>query len=84
MNWLERMIQFKEKSRKQGESSTVGTGLFTYPVLMAADILLYQTTHVPVGEDQRQHLELARDVMRRFDELYGTGNAFKRRMKAAG
>lgn len=82
MNWLERMIQFKDKAKKQGES--VGVGLFTYPVLMAADILLYQATEVPVGEDQRQHLELARDVVRRFNDLYCKGNAFKKRMKAAG
>eukprot|EP00544_Gedaniella_sp_CCMP2646_P004412 CAMPEP_0202493474 /NCGR_PEP_ID=MMETSP1361-20130828/9799_1 /ASSEMBLY_ACC=CAM_ASM_000849 /TAXON_ID=210615 /ORGANISM="Staurosira complex sp., Strain CCMP2646" /LENGTH=416 /DNA_ID=CAMNT_0049123801 /DNA_START=71 /DNA_END=1321 /DNA_ORIENTATION=+ len=82
MNWLERMIQFKDKAKKQGES--VGTGLFTYPVLMAADILLYQANKVPVGEDQRQHLELARDVVRRFNDLFGKGNAFRKRMKAAG
>lgn len=83
------MIQFKEKARKQqqgggGGENTVGTGLFTYPVLMAADILLYQADQVPVGEDQRQHLELARDVCRRFHEQYCKGNAFKKRMKAAG
>jgi tryptophanyl-tRNA synthetase len=76
------MIQFKDKAKKQGES--VGTGLFTYPVLMAADILLYQANQVPVGEDQRQHLELSRDVVRRFNDLFGKGNAFKKRMKAAG
>lgn len=88
MNWLERMIQFKEKARKQqssgGNGETVGTGLFTYPVLMAADILLYQADQVPVGEDQRQHLELARDLCRRFHELFCKGNAYKKRMKAAG
>ncbi|EED93772.1 predicted protein [Thalassiosira pseudonana CCMP1335] len=61
MNWLERMIQFKDKSKKAGTES-VRVGLFTYPVLMAADILLYQADRVPVGEDQRQHLELARDI----------------------
>ena len=82
MNWLERMIQFKEKARKQGES--VGVGLFDYPVLMAADILLYQAEKVPVGEDQRQHLELARDVVRRFHDIYAKGNAYKKRCKAAG
>lgn len=82
MNWLERMIQFKDKAKKQGES--VGTGLFTYPVLMAADILLYQADQVPVGEDQRQHLELARDLVRRFNDLFGKGNTFKKRCKAAG
>jgi tryptophanyl-tRNA synthetase len=98
MNWLERMIQFKEKARKAstvpageggGDDSTtitsgVGTGLFTYPVLMAADILLYQATHVPVGEDQRQHLELARDICRRTNDLYAKGGAYKKRMKQAG
>ena len=83
MNWLERMIQFKEKARKQGDQS-VGVGLFTYPVLMAADILLYQANRVPVGEDQRQHLELARDIVRRFNDQYCKGNAFKKRCKEAG
>eukprot|EP00590_Aulacoseira_subarctica_P008738 CAMPEP_0172426090 /NCGR_PEP_ID=MMETSP1064-20121228/35697_1 /TAXON_ID=202472 /ORGANISM="Aulacoseira subarctica , Strain CCAP 1002/5" /LENGTH=446 /DNA_ID=CAMNT_0013169467 /DNA_START=96 /DNA_END=1436 /DNA_ORIENTATION=+ len=83
MNWLERMIQFKEKARKQGGQS-VGVGLFTYPVLMAADILLYQANRVPVGEDQRQHLELARDIVRRFNDQYCRGNAFKKRCKEAG
>jgi len=82
MNWLERMIQYKDKAKKQGES--VGVGLFTYPTLMAADILLYQATHVPVGEDQRQHLELARDSVRRFHDLFCKGNQYKKRCKAAG
>mmetsp|Transcript_1155 Transcript_1155/g.3024 ORF Transcript_1155/g.3024 Transcript_1155/m.3024 type:complete len:435 (+) Transcript_1155:260-1564(+) len=82
MNWLERMIQFKEKSKKQGES--VGVGLFTYPSLMAADIMLYQTTKVPVGEDQRQHLELTRDIVRRFHDMFCKGGQFKKRCKAAG
>lgn len=68
MNWLERMIQFKEKAIKQGEN--VGVGLFGYPVLMAADILLYQADLVPVGEDQRQHLELTRDIARRFNDQF--------------
>ena len=68
MNWLERMIQFKEKAKKQGEN--VGMGLFDYPVLMAADILLYQADLVPVGEDQRQHLELTRDICRRFNDQF--------------
>lgn len=68
MNWLERMIQFKEKAIKQGEN--VGVGLFDYPVLMAADILLYQPDLVPVGEDQRQHLELTRDIARRFNHQF--------------
>ncbi|HXA27911.1 MAG TPA: tryptophan--tRNA ligase [Candidatus Angelobacter sp.] len=65
---LRRMTQFKDKSEGQ---STVSAGLFTYPVLMAADILLYQTDVVPVGEDQRQHLELARDVAERFNGRFG-------------
>jgi tryptophanyl-tRNA synthetase len=82
MNWLERMIQFKEKARKQGES--VGVGLFTYPILMAADIILYQAERVPVGEDQRQHLELARDIVRRFNDQFCKGNQYKKRCKAAG
>ncbi len=60
INWLERMIQFKEKSIQQGNN--VSIGLFNYPILMAADILLYQADLVPVGEDQKQHLELARDI----------------------
>ena len=68
MNWLERMIQYKEKAKKQGEN--VGVGLFDYPVLMAADILLYQADLVPVGEDQRQHLELTRDIARRFNDQF--------------
>eukprot|EP00934_Nitzschia_sp_Nitz4_P001236 Nitzschia sp. Nitz4//scaffold149_size55946//36205//37576//NITZ4_006599-RA/size55946-augustus-gene-0.66-mRNA-1//1//CDS//3329536824//1236//frame0 len=82
MSWLERMIQFKEKSKKQGES--VGVGLFAYPALMAADILLYQTNQVPVGEDQRQHLELTREVARRFHDMFCKGSQFKKRCKAAG
>jgi tryptophanyl-tRNA synthetase len=82
MNWLERMIQYKEKSKKQGES--VGVGLFSYPILMAADIMLYQSTKVPVGEDQRQHLELTRDIVRRFNDLFCKGNQYKKRCKAAG
>ncbi|CAJ1957835.1 unnamed protein product [Cylindrotheca closterium] len=82
MNWLERMIQFKEKSKKQGES--VGVGLLDYPVLMAADIILYQSTKVPVGEDQRQHLEITRDIVRRFNDLFCKGNKYKKRCKAAG
>ena len=71
------MIQYKEKARKQGEN--VGVGLFDYPVLMAADILLYQADLVPVGEDQRQHLELTRDIARRFNDQYGK----KRRVGSA-
>ena len=68
MNWLERMIQYKEKASSQGDN--VGVGLFDYPVLMAADILLYQADLVPVGEDQRQHLELTRDICRRFNDQF--------------
>ncbi len=69
MSELERMTQFKDKARKQEENVTVG--LFDYPVLMAADILLYQTDLVPVGEDQKQHLELTRDIAVRFNRDYG-------------
>jgi tryptophanyl-tRNA synthetase len=65
MGWLNRMTQFKDKSGKNREGASVA--LFTYPVLQAADVLLYQTTHVPVGEDQKQHLELARDVAQKFN-----------------
>ncbi len=65
-----RMTQFKDKSAKQGAEST-GVGLFTYPILMAADILLYRSHLVPVGEDQRQHLELTRDLAQRFNARYG-------------
>lgn len=67
MSWLEGMIQYKEKSRKQGEA--VSVGLFAYPLLMAADILLYAPDLVPVGEDQRQHLELTRDIAQRCNQL---------------
>jgi tryptophanyl-tRNA synthetase len=69
MGQLNRMTQFKEKSAAQ--KGEVRVGLFTYPVLMAADILLYRTTHVPVGEDQRQHIELTRDLAQRFNASYG-------------
>jgi tryptophanyl-tRNA synthetase len=69
MSELERMTQFKDKAKKQQEN--VGVGLFDYPVLMAADILLYQTDLVPVGEDQKQHLELTRDIAIRFNRDYG-------------
>jgi tryptophanyl-tRNA synthetase len=65
IGWLNRMTQFKEKSGKNREGSSVG--LYAYPVLQAADVLLYQTTHVPVGEDQKQHLELARDIAAKFN-----------------
>lgn len=66
---LSRMTQFKDKSKKQ-DSNAITAGLFTYPVLMAADILLYQADLVPVGEDQRQHLELTRDIAQRFNNRY--------------
>jgi tryptophanyl-tRNA synthetase len=69
VGWMRRMTQFKEKSQKQREE--VSTGLFDYPALMAADILLYNTDVVPVGEDQKQHVELARDVAQRFNSIYG-------------
>jgi tryptophanyl-tRNA synthetase len=69
MGWMRRMTQFKEKSQKQKEE--VSTALFDYPALMAADILLYNTDEVPVGEDQKQHVELARDVAQRFNSIYG-------------
>jgi tryptophanyl-tRNA synthetase len=69
MGWMQRMTQFKEKSVKQKEQ--VSVGLFDYPSLMAADILLYDTDVVPVGEDQKQHVELARDVAQRFNSIYG-------------
>ena len=68
LGWLQRMTQFKAKAEKQ---ETVGSGLLQYPVLMAADILLYQASIVPVGEDQSQHLELTRDIAQRFNSLYG-------------
>jgi tryptophanyl-tRNA synthetase len=71
MGELRRMTQFKDKAQKGGEEAA-RVGLFTYPVLMAADILLYQATHVPVGDDQRQHLELTRDLAERFNTRYGT------------
>ena len=68
LGWLNRMTQFKEKAGKQREMA--GLGLYAYPVLMAADILLYKATHVPVGEDQKQHLELSRDIASAFNRLY--------------
>ncbi|GBF82552.1 tryptophan--tRNA ligase [Aphanothece sacrum] len=70
LNWLERMIQFKEKAVKQGEN--VSVGLLDYPILMAADILLYNADRVPVGEDQKQHLELTRDIAARFNDQFAT------------
>ncbi|NML04223.1 tryptophan--tRNA ligase [Sphingomonas sp. G-3-2-10] len=69
MGWLNRMTQWKDKAGKNREGASVG--LFTYPVLQAADILVYQATHVPVGEDQKQHLELARDVATKFNTDFG-------------
>jgi len=65
MGWLNRMTQFKEKAGKDKEKASIG--LYSYPILMAADILLYDTTHVPVGEDQKQHLELCRDIAQKFN-----------------
>ena len=69
VGWLNRMTQFKEKAGSNKEKASVG--LYTYPVLMAADILVYQATHVPVGEDQKQHLELCRDIAIKFNNDYG-------------
>ncbi len=70
IGWLNRMTQFKEKSGKNREGASIG--LFAYPVLQAADVLLYQATHVPVGEDQKQHLELARDIATKFNTDFET------------
>jgi tryptophanyl-tRNA synthetase len=69
LGWLNRMTQFKEKAGKERDNA--GLGLYAYPVLMAADILLYKATHVPVGEDQKQHLELSRDIAGAFNRRYG-------------
>src|SRR5580704_2114077 len=74
MGWLNRMTQFKEKAGKNKENSSVG--LFVYPDLMAADILAYKATHVPVGEDQKQHLELARDIAQKFNNDYNAPDYF--------
>jgi tryptophanyl-tRNA synthetase len=74
LGWLDRMTQFKEKSGKHKERASVG--LYTYPVLMAADILVYRATHVPVGEDQKQHLELARDIAQKFNNDFGAADFF--------
>lgn len=74
MGKLERMTQFKDKAGKNAERA--GLGLFAYPVLMAADILIYKATHVPVGEDQKQHLELARDIAASFNQHYAGGEEF--------
>jgi tryptophanyl-tRNA synthetase len=70
IGWLNRMTQFKEKSGKNREGASIG--LFAYPVLQAADVLLYQATHVPVGDDQKQHLELARDIATKFNTDFST------------
>ena len=75
MGWLNRMTQFKEKAGKDKEK--VSIGLYSYPILMAADILLYDTTHVPVGDDQKQHLELCRDIAQKFNNDYGVDGFFK-------
>src|SRR5215471_3334916 len=74
VGWLDRMTQFKEKSGKHKERASVG--LYTYPVLMAADILVYKATHVPVGDDQKQHLELARDIAQKFNNDFGVPDFF--------
>jgi tryptophanyl-tRNA synthetase len=74
LGWLDRMTQFKEKSGKHKERASVG--LYTYPVLMAADILVYKATHVPVGEDQKQHLELSRDIAQKFNNDFGAPDFF--------
>ena len=75
MGWLNRMTQFKEKAGKDKEKASVG--LYIYPILMAADILLYDSTHVPVGEDQKQHLELSRDIAQKFNLDFKTPNFLK-------
>ena len=75
MGWLNRMTQFKEKAGKDKEKASVG--LYSYPVLMAADILLYDTTHVPVGDDQKQHLELCRDIAQKFNNDFNVEDFFK-------
>ena len=71
MGWLNRMTQWKDKAGKNREGASIA--LFTYPVLQAADVLLYQATHVPVGDDQKQHLELARDIAQKFNNDFGAG-----------
>ena len=75
MGWLNRMTQFKEKAGKDKEN--VSVGLYIYPVLMAADILLYDSSHVPVGEDQKQHLELSRDIAQKFNLDFNAKDFFK-------
>ena len=75
MGWLNRMTQFKEKAGKDKEKASIG--LYSYPVLMAADILLYDATHVPVGNDQKQHLELCRDIAQKFNNDFGVTDFLK-------
>ena len=75
MGWLNRMTQFKEKAGKDKEKASVG--LYIYPILMASDILLYDSTHVPVGEDQKQHLELSRDIAQKFNLDFNSPNFLK-------
>jgi len=75
MGWLNRMTQFKEKAGKDKEKASIG--LYSYPVLMAADILLYDSSHVPVGEDQKQHLELCRDIAQKFNNEFKVEDFFK-------
>jgi tryptophanyl-tRNA synthetase len=74
LGWMDRMTQFKEKTGKHKERASVG--LYTYPALMAADILIYKATHVPVGEDQKQHVELTRDIAQKFNNDYGAPDFF--------
>src|SRR6201990_1593684 len=74
LGWLDRMTQFKDKAGKHKERESVG--LYTYPVLQAADILVYKATHVPVGEDQKQHLELTRDIAQKFNNDFGAQGFF--------
>ena len=75
IGWLNRMTQFKEKAGKDKEKASIG--LYSYPVLMAADILLYDSTHVPVGDDQKQHLELSRDIAQKFNNDFNSEDFFK-------
>jgi len=75
IGWLNRMTQFKEKAGKDREKASIG--LYSYPVLMAADILLYEATHVPVGDDQKQHLELCRDIAQKFNNDFNAENFLK-------
>ena len=75
IGWLNRMTQFKEKAGKDKEKASIG--LYSYPVLMAADILLYDATHVPVGDDQKQHLELCRDIAQKFNNAFSAPNFLK-------